>query len=114
MEIVLAGHTLEFFDCHEIVMGGPEACRLRLDDFPIDRWRFDPSPLEYEGTILVPARKRGFLMYGYALARVQPVTRKVSILSKVHQYMRLLRIDGRSVVFATATFGDETAFITLS
>ncbi len=78
MQTVIAGHNLSFFDCREISQGGPEACSLSLDGSPIERWRFDPSPLEYEGTILVPVRKSNFLTYGYALARLDPSTRKSS------------------------------------
>lgn len=114
METIVAGHALLFFDCHEVGQGGPEACSLSLDGYPIERWRFDPSPLEYEGAILVPVRKSNFFTYGYALARIDPSTRKVSVLSKVHQYMKLLRVEGRAVVFATATCGSETGTVALS
>jgi hypothetical protein len=108
MRIVVAGHILEFFDCREIGQSGPEACSLSLDGAPMKGWRFDPSPLEYEGAILVPVRKADFFGLGYALARVDPSTRRVSILSKVHGYMRLLRVEGRSVVFATTTHRPDT------
>lgn len=114
METVIAGHTLLFFDCREVGQGGPEACSLSLDGYPIERWRFDPSPLEYEGTILVPVRKSNFLNYGYALARIDPLTRKVSIVSKVRGYMKLLRMEGRGAVFATKTYGTEIDTITIS
>lgn len=114
MQPVIAGHTLLFFDCHEVGQGGPEACALSLDGEPIERWRFDPSPLEYGGTILVPVRKNNLLTYGYALARIDPSTRKVSVVSKVHGYMKLLRVEGRDVVFAIKTYGAETATITIS
>ena len=114
MQTVVAGHTLLFFDCREVGQGGPEACSLSLDGYPIARWRFDPSPLEYEGAILVPVRKSNFFTYGYALARIDPPTRKVSIVSKVHEYMKLLRVDGRSVVFATTTYGTDADRIELS
>jgi len=114
METVIAGHTLLFFDCHEVGQGGPEACSLSLDGYPIERWRFDPSPLEYEGTILVPVRKSNLLTYGYALARIDPSTRKVSIVSKVQGYMKLLRMEGRDVIFATKNYGTEIDTITIS
>jgi hypothetical protein len=114
VEITLAGHTLLFFDCHEVGQGGPEACSLSLDGYPIKRWRFDPSPLEHEGAILVPVRKTNFLIYGYALARLDPATRKVSVVSKVYGYMKLLRLEGPSVVFATTTYTQETGKIALS
>lgn len=114
MDIVLAGHTLHFFDCHEVGQGGPEACSLSLDGCPIKRWRFDPTPLEYEGYILVPARKWSLLIYGYALPRIDPATRKISVVSKVYEYMKLLRLEGPSVIFATKTYGPDTDTITLS
>ena len=111
--MVLAGHALHFFDGREIVQGGPLAYSLSLDGIPFESWRFDPSPLEYEGAILVPVRKAGFLNFGYALARVEPVTRNVSIISSVRDYMRLLRVEGQSVVFATNTYGPETDTLAL-
>jgi hypothetical protein len=114
MEMVLGGHTLLFFDCHEVGQGGPEACSLSLDGYPIERWCFDPSPIEYEGAILIPVRKSNFLNYGYALARIEPTSRKVSVVSKVHGYMRLLRLEGRTVIFATTTHTQDTGRITLS
>jgi hypothetical protein len=114
MEIVIAGHTLLFFDCHEVGQGGPEACSLSLDGYPIERWRFDPSPLEYEGAILIPVRKSNFLTYGYALARIDPSSRKVSVVSKVYGYMKLLRLEGPSVIFATTTHTQDTGRIALT
>jgi hypothetical protein len=114
MQILVAGHTLNFLDCCEIGQGGPEACSLSLDGFPIPKWSFDPSPLEYRGTILIPVRKGGFWELGYALARIDPSTRKVSVISKVRGYMKLLRVEGNTVVFATTTYGPETGSLDLS
>jgi hypothetical protein len=114
MQTLLAGHALLFFDCSEIAQGGPVACSLSLDGSPVRGWRFDPSPLEYEGAILVPVRKWGFLRSGYALARIDVSTRRVSIVSGIYGYMRLLHLEGRSVVFATTTYGPDTDSISLA
>ena len=122
--LVMLGHELEFSGCNEICQGGPLACTLTIDGWLVERrnalglkstsLRFDPSPVEYEGSILVPVRKSNFLIFGYALARIDPATCQVSVISKVHGYMKLLRVEGRSVVFATKTYGTETGTIRLS
>lgn len=58
-------------------------------------------------------RKSNFLTYGYALARIEPETRNVSVISKVHGYMRLIRLEGEAVVFATTAYSDDTKTIPL-
>jgi hypothetical protein len=113
MWIDLAGHRLEFSDCREVVGSGPEACSLSIDGNLIDRSRFDPSPLNHNGSILIPVRKIGFFASGYALARIEPVQRKLSVISKVHGYMRLLRIEGDAVFFAKTTYNDDEGRIAL-
>lgn len=113
MQTTLAGRTLLFFDYGEVGQGGPEACSLSIDGYPIERWRFDPSPLDYNGAILIPVRKSNFFNYGYALVKIGADTSKVSVISKVRGYMRLLRLEGRSVVIATTAYGPETDRIAL-
>jgi hypothetical protein len=110
----MAGHSLLFFDCSEVVGSGPEACSLSLDGLPIERWRFDPSPLEFQGAILVPVRNHKFWGWGYALAQIDPATRRLAVISKNRPYMRLLRLEGESVVYATTTYGGETDTIALT
>ena len=111
--IDLAGHRLEFSDCREIVGSGPEACSLSIDGNTVERWRFDPSPLEHDGSILIPVRKIGFFASGYALARIDPLAHKVSVISKAYGYMRLLRLDDDAVVFAKTTYSPDEGRIAL-
>jgi hypothetical protein len=121
--LIMLGHELEFSGCNEVCQGGPLACTLTIDGWLVERrnalgsrstsLRFDPFPLEYEGSILVPVRKSNILIFGYALARIDPDTCQVSVISKVHEYMKLLRIERKSVVFATKTYGSETGTIGL-
>ena len=121
--LTMLGHELEFSGCNEVCQGGPLACTLTIDGWLVERrnalgfrstsLRFDPSPLEYAGSILVPVRKSNVLIFGYALARIDPATCQVSVISKVHGYMKLLRIEGQSVVFATKAYGSETATVRL-
>jgi len=114
METVIAGRTLMFFDCREVGQAGPEACSISLDGSPIANWRFDPSPLEFRGAILIPVRKPGLLDLGYALARIEQSSRNISVISRVYGYMKLLRVEGETLVFATSTYGADTDSITLS
>jgi len=121
--LTMLGRELEFSGCNEVCQGGPLACTFTIDGSLVEgrnalgfrsrSLRFDPSPLEYAGSILVPVRKSNLLIFGYALARINPATCHVSVISKVHEYMRLLRIDGQSVVFATKAYGSQTARIRL-
>ena len=107
MELELAGHALLFFDGREVGQGGPLAYSLSLDRYPMERPRFDPSPLEYQGAILIPLRRITFLRSGYALARIEPEQRKLAVLSRVRSYMKLIRIEDGSVIFETTAYGPE-------
>ena len=62
---------------------------------------------------MIPVRKIRLLASGYALARIDPVARKLSVISKVYGYMRLLRLDGDTVVFAKTTYDTEEGRIAL-
>jgi hypothetical protein len=103
----LAGHAIEFADCHELGQGGPDTCTMSIDGEPVVRrflWgeppslRFHPSPLEFNGDILVPmwGRPRFFLV------RIDPRTMKIRRLTwRGESYMRLLKVVGDEVEFAT-------------
>lgn len=105
----LDGTALEFFDGIEVCQGGPLVFKLLVNNTLIEGHQFDASPLALEGEILVPMRKRGFFKSGYVLARIDAETASVQVISKVHEYMRLVRVEGPSVVFETTAWGDQTA-----
>ena len=109
MQVEIAGHTLDFFDCFEICQGGPEACRLSIDGYPIVGRKFDPSPLLFEDAILLPMQKVSFFKSGYVLVQIDLETRAIKTLSKTHSYMKLYAIHERSVEFATTAWGEDTA-----
>ena len=118
----ILGHGLEFSGCEEVCQGGPLACALSIDGEPVERrllWiaqtslRFDPSPLEYHGTILIPMLQRGGWASGYVLTRIDPTTRRVFVVSKKRPYMKLLRIEAQAVIFASAAYGSDTGSISL-
>lgn len=109
----LAGHAIEFTDCHELGQGGPDTCTMSIDGEPVVSglvrlssflWghlpslRFHPSPLEFGGDILVP-------MWGrpkFYLVRIDPRTMKIRRLTwRGEAYMRLLKVVGDEVEFAT-------------
>jgi hypothetical protein len=102
----LAGHALEFADCHEVGQGGPETCSLSIDGAPVIRtllwWsprslRFHPTPLEFEGDILVPQWEAT----RFYLVRIDPTTLKLSRISRGFHFMRLLRIQDDEIEFST-------------
>jgi len=107
MKFMLAGHAMEFADCSEVGQGGPESCTMSIDDRPVCSrfnlgWqrlslRFHPTPLEFDGDVLVPLR-RGTRFY---LARIDPRTLAVRRISRGFAFMRLLRVSGAEVEFAT-------------
>lgn len=109
----LNGHDMEFFDCREICQGGPVACSLIADGWLLEGQKFDPSPLQFDGKILLPMRKIGFFKSGYVLTLIDPNDYKITILSKVHGYMRLISIHDRIVTFATTAWGDNTATLSI-
>ncbi|OYW16255.1 MAG: hypothetical protein B7Z39_01890 [Novosphingobium sp. 12-64-8] len=109
MQIDFNGHSLDFFDCMEVGQGGPNACFLSINGQKLADHKFDPSPLMFEDHILVSMRKITFLKSGYVLARIDPETCKVEIISKVHEYMKLRKVQGRSVEFSTSSWGDGVA-----
>jgi hypothetical protein len=111
--VTIAGHELTFVDCAEIGQGGPEACTLLIDDRKVARWQVDPHALEYRGGVLIPVRKSGFFSSGYALAFIDPVRLKVTIISKVFGYMRLVSVDGDEVTFNPRNYGDDLRVITV-
>ncbi|WP_292930097.1 hypothetical protein [Novosphingobium sp. PASSN1] len=113
MQIELDGLTLEFSDCMEVGQGGPEACSLAVNGNAIVGEKFDPSPLLYEGKILIPMRKIGFWKSGYVLTRLDPSSLTLERISRVHEYMRLVRRRERSVEFVTTAWGTGTAFLPL-
>ncbi len=86
---------------------------MSIDGEPVEKrflWglpsalRFHPTPLEFEGDILVPLWEATRLY----LVRIDPVTRKIRRMSRGFRYMRLLRVEGADVEFAT--WWDDTAF----
>lgn len=109
----LDGHELEFFDCREICQGGPAACSLILDGWLLEGRKFDPSPLTFDGKILLPMRKIGFFKSGYVLALINPSACKIIAVSKIYPYMRLISVEGRVVTFATTAWGDNTATLSI-
>jgi hypothetical protein len=113
MTIQLGEHNLDFFDCVEVGQGGPEACSLVVDGWLIEKRKFDPSPLPFDDLILIPMRKISFFKSGYALTLIDPRGQTIKTISKVHGYMKLLRVDARQIEFATSAYGDSTAFCSI-
>jgi hypothetical protein len=67
--LTLGGHAIEFADCRDLGQGGPDTCTMSINGEPVvgrlvrlssflwghlPSLRFHPSPLEFEGDILVP------------------------------------------------------------
>jgi len=75
----------------------------------VDGCKFDPSPLAFEDKILMPMRKITFFKSGYVLALLDPKSYTIETISKVHGYMRLKGIEGRTVEFATTAWGEDRA-----
>jgi hypothetical protein len=113
MQLEVGGHSLKFFDCLEVCQGGPEACSLIVDGWLLKPGRFDPSPLLFEETILLPMRKISFFKSGYVLVRIDPRASTIKTLSKIHGYMKLKAIEGRTVEFATSAWGDDISSYTI-
>lgn len=109
MQVNVGGHTLDFFDCFEVCQGGPEACALSIDGWVLEDRKFDPSPLLFEETILLPMRKISFFRSGYVLVQIEPRSSTIKTLSKIHSYMKLKAIEGKTVEFATTAWGEDTA-----
>jgi hypothetical protein len=109
----IGGHTLEFFDCFEVCQGGPEACRILVNGQLIEGEKFDPSPLLVDGAILLPMRRNSFFKSGYVLTQIDPSDGALKVVSKIHSYMRLRRIDGQAVEFWTNASEGETAILLL-
>src|SRR6266496_2264680 len=112
-------HAIEFADCRELGQGGPDTCTMSIDGEPVVTrflWgqprslRFHPSPLEFNGDVLVP-------MWGrprFYLVRIHPPTLKVTRLTRWgEQYMRLLKVVGDEVEFATWHDARETRRVRL-
>lgn len=114
MRVEVGGYDLEFFDCFEICQGGPEACSLIVDGWLLEGQKFDPSPLLFEGKILLPMRKIGFFKSGYVLTLINSGVSEIRVKSKDYGYMRLISIDNRDVTFATTAWGDNTATYTIA
>lgn len=108
MQVEVGGHILDFFDCFEVCQGGPEACRLSIDGWLLEDRKFDPSPLLFDGTLLLAMRKITFFKSGYALVQIDPRNSTIKTLSKIHGYMKLKAIEGRTVEFATTAWGEDT------
>ncbi len=66
--------------------------------------RFHPTPLEFEGDILVPLWEAT----RFYLVSIDPFTPKVSRLSRGFGYMRLLRVEDAKVELST--WWDDSAF----
>jgi hypothetical protein len=111
--VQIGSHTIEFFDGFEICQGGPEACRATLNGSVIEGKKFDPSPLAYKGTILLPMRKNTFFKSGYVLVQIDPETRAIKALSKIHGYMKLRCIEEQQVEFWTNAWEGEIAILPL-
>jgi hypothetical protein len=108
MQVEVGGHNLDFFDCFEVCQGGPQACRLSIDGWPIEGRKFDPSPLIFEETILLPMRKISFFKSGYVLVQIDPRNYSIKGLSGIHNYMKLKAIKERTVEFRITSWGEET------
>lgn len=115
----LAGHSLKFADCREVGQGGPDTCTMSIDGEPVVRrclWglprslRFHPTPLDFEGDILVPLWEAT----RFYLARVNPQQLKARRLSRGFNYMRLLRVNGAEVEFSTWWDDRETCTVKLT
>lgn len=109
MRIEVGGYELDFFDCIEVGQGGPEACTLSIDGWFVEGRKFDPSPLAFVDKLLIPMRKITFFKSGYVLAQLDPKNSEVKTISKIHGYMKLKRIEGRTVEFATTAWGEALA-----
>ena len=105
----LAGHTIEFSDCQEIGMGGPEACLMSIDGRPLSGRHFHPTPLVFEGDVLVPLWEAA----RFYVARITPNTLGVRKLSRGFGYMRLLHVESGEVAFSTWWDDRETHSIRL-
>jgi hypothetical protein len=111
--LTLAGHQIEFADCRELGQGGPETCTMSIDGEPVvsalERFsprhfryvpslRFHPSPLAFEGDILVPIWARP----KFYQVRIDPRSMKIKRLTWWgNDYMRLLDVVGHEAVIAT-------------
>lgn len=102
----------------EVGQGGPETCTMSVDGRLVTLrylWglrsprRFHPSPLEWQGDILVPLRET----VRFYLARVDPLTLNFRKLSRGYPYMRLLRVIGDRIEFSTCGDDSETELMPL-
>jgi hypothetical protein len=117
--VTMAGHELEYSDCREVGQGGPETCTLSINGDPITRrllWRspqslrFHPTPLEFEGDILLPLWEATY----FYLVRINPETLKLRRLSRGFKFMRLLRVQDDEVEFSTWHDNRETQRVRLT
>ena len=117
--ITIAGHSIEFADCHELGQGGPDTCTMSINGKAVvsrPPWgqphslRFHPSPLAFNGDILVPLWSQTRLY----LVRIDPRALVVRRLTWWGQpYMRLLKVVGDEVEFATWHDARETRKVRL-
>ena len=115
----VANHSVEFSDCREIGQAGPVTGSMSIDGEPVTRrflWgqprtqRFHPTPLEFNGDILVPLWETT----RFYLVRIDPVTLKIRRLTRGFGYMRLLRVVGTEIEFSTWWDDRETHKVRLA
>ena len=115
----VANHSVEFADCREIGQAGPVTGSMSIDGEPVTRrflWgqprtqRFHPTPLEFNGDILVPLWETT----RFYLVRIDPVTLKIRRLTRGFGYMRLLRVVGTEIEFSTWWDDRETHKVRLT
>lgn len=115
----LAGHSIEFSDCHEVGQCGPDTCAMSIDGQAITRrflWgrprtlRFHPTPLEFGGDVLIPL----WQATRFYLVRISTRTLRVKRLSEGFAYMRLLRVEGDEVEFLTLWDAGETRSVKIA
>jgi hypothetical protein len=102
----IAGHTIKFADCHEVGQGGPDTCTMSINGDAVTirslwgqprKLRFHPTPLEFDGDVLVPL----WQTTRFYLVRINIQTLRLKRLSKGFKYMRLLLVEGAEVEFST-------------
>ena len=113
----LAGHVVEFQDCHELGQAGPDTCTMSIDGEPVIRrllfgsphsLRFHPTPLEYQGDVLAPL----WHATRFHLVRIDPRSLEVRLANGWmnrwgYGFMRLLSVAGDEVEFCTSVWDES-------
>ena len=97
------GKSIEILERHEICQGGPETGKLFISGGQVHSGiEFSGPIVEFQGSIILPMRKKTLLFNGFQLVQIDLDTNKINLLKAKGEVVYPVKVDDGVLYFSTS------------